>query len=132
MLCLSISACNAMGMAETPEDALQILDSKEDSIKITKILNSGSSNVKQGFYVFESEVENKTEWYVAHIVSNDLFWRVKEISRIGSPNENKTNATEANTFTAGLSNKTEDKETYPIIIDIPDNDYFVWIELQGK
>ena len=125
---LFLVGCNII--SETPEDALQKLDSREDTFKITKILNSGSYNARQGFYVFEGEVEGKTEWFVANVVTNDLYWYVKDFINIGVPNnENELHSSETNTFIAGLSNESEEKKDDRIIIIIPETDFFVWIEL---
>ena len=125
---LFLVGCNII--SKTPEDALQKLDSREDTFKITKILNSGSYNGRQGFYVFEGEVEGKTEWFVANVVINDLYWYVKDFINIGVPNnENELYSSETNTFIAGLSNESEEKKDDRIIIIIPETDFFVWIEL---
>ena len=136
LFCLFLIACNSSGIiiAETPEEALQKLDSKEDDFKINKILNSTNDNQKQGYYVFEGEVDNRIEWFVANVVTNDLSWYVKDFVNIGTPNnENETYSSGTDTFTAGLSNKPEDKKNDRIIVDIPENDYYVWIEkLENK
>lgn len=125
---LFLVGCNII--SETPEDALKKLDSKEDSFKITKILNSNGTNEKQGFYVFESETKDGTEWFVANIVTNDLFWYVKEFINVGEPNnDDELYSSQANTFIAGISNVSEDKKDGRMIVPIPDNDYFVWIEI---
>ena len=127
LLSLFLVACGII-IAETPEEALEKFDSKEDTIKITKVLNTASYNEKQGFYVFEAEVENKTKWFVANIVNNDLYWYVKESIDIGVPNsENEAAGTK--TFNAGISNKIEEKKDNRIIVNIPESDYYVWIEL---
>ncbi|CAM4020836.1 hypothetical protein [Lederbergia lenta] len=128
LLSLFLVACGLI-IAETPEEALEKFDSKENTFKITKVLNTASYNEKQGFYVFEAEVENKTKWFVANIVNNDLYWYVKDSIDIGAPNsENEAYSAETDTFTAGISNKAEEKKDNRIIVDIPQNDHYVWIE----
>ena len=129
--CLFLIACNNSGIiiAETPEEALQKLDSKEEGFKINKILNSTNDNQKQGYYVFEGEVGKRTELFVANVVTNDLSWYVKDFVNIGTPdNDNASYPSGTDTFTAGLSNKPEEKKSDRIIIDIPEDDYYVWIE----
>lgn len=135
LFCLFLVACdNSINIiSETPEEAMKKLDSKEDTFKINKILNSTSDNHLRVFYVFEGEVDNKTEWFVANVVSNDLSWYVKDFISIGIPNnENESYSSGTNTFTAGLSNKPNEKKNNRIIVDIPENDYYVWIELLEK
>ena len=125
---LFLVGCNIT--AATPEDALQKLDSKEGTFKINKIVDSASHNQKQDFYVFEGEVEGGTEWFVANVVTNDLYWYVKEFAGIGTPsNADESSTTEAETFIAGLSNEPEEKKDGRFIIHIPESDYFVWIEV---
>ncbi|MBS4176927.1 hypothetical protein [Lederbergia citrea] len=129
LLSLFLVACGTT-IAATPEEALEKFDSKERTINITKVLNTGSYNVKQVFYVFEAEVEDKTKWFVANVVTNDLYFYVKESIDIGVPNsENEANSAEAKTFIAGISNKTEENKNNRIIVNIPESDYYVWIEL---
>ncbi|MEC2072447.1 hypothetical protein, partial [Alkalihalophilus marmarensis] len=60
LLTIFLVACGTF-IAETPEEALEKFDSKEETIKITKILNTASYHHKQGFYVFEAEVENNNK-----------------------------------------------------------------------
>lgn len=127
-LSLFLAGCSIT--AATPEDALQKLDSREGTFKINKIVDSASDNQKQGFYVFEGEVEDGTEWFVANVATNDLYWYVKEFAGIGAPsNADESSTTEAETFIAGLSNEPEEKKDDTFIIHIPESDYFVWIEV---
>lgn len=98
---LFLISCKNSGIIidETPEEALQKQDSKENAFKINKILNSTNDNQKQDFYGFEGEVENRTEWFVVN---------VKDFVNIGTPNnENESYTSGTDTFTAGLSNKPE-------------------------
>ena len=122
-------ACQNIGFAETPEEALQKFDAKEDTINITKILNSTNDNQKQGFYVFEGETDNQTEWFVANVVTNDLYWYVKESINIGKPgSDNETYSSGTDSFIAGLSNNAEEQKDNRLIIEIPESEYYVWIE----
>lgn len=137
LFCLFLIACNYNGIiiAETTEEALQKLDSQEDAFKINKIINStNDNNQKQGYYVFEDEVDNRTEWFVANVVTNDLSWYVKDFVNIGIPNyENESYSSRTDTFTAGLRNKPVEKKNDRIIVDVPENDFYVWIEkLENK
>lgn len=117
--------------AESPEKALQILESTEDYPKINKIINSIDISEKQCFHVFEGEIEDHTEWLVANIEKNeDSKWFVHESINIGLPNsENEKYASGTNTFRAGDSNKSEEIKDNRHIVQIPENDYFIWIEL---
>ena len=125
---LFLVGCNII--AETPEDALKKLDSQEVNFKITKMLNSGANHPKQGFYVFEGETEDETEWFVANVVTNDLYWYVKDFINVGIPNnKDESYSSQATTFIAGISNESKEKKDDRIIIPIPENDYFVWIEV---
>ena len=123
-----LAGCNIT--AATPEDALQKLDSREGTFKINKIVDSASDNQKQGFYVFEGQVEDGTEWFVANVATNDFYWYVKEFAGIGTPsNAGESSPTEAATFIAGLSNEPKEKKDGTFIIHLPKSDYFVWIEV---
>lgn len=123
-------ACNASGFAATPEEALHNLDAKENSFTITNILESVGGNQKGGFFVFEGEVENKKEWFVANVVSNDLYWYVKDYVCVGTPTSESESETviRSKSFIAGWSNNEEDRKHYRFIVNIPNNDYFIWIE----
>ena len=80
--------------------------------------------------IFEGEVDDKTEWFVADIVTNDLYWYVKDFVNIGEPSsENESHSSRTKTFTAGLSNKTNETKNNRIIVEIPESNYSVWIEL---
>ena len=126
-----LAGCNIT--AATPEDALQKLDSREGTFKINKIVDSASDNQKQGFYVFEGQVEDGTEWFVANVATNDFYWYVKEFAGIGTPsNAVESSTTEAETFIAGLSNESGGKKDGRFIIHIPESDYFIWIEAVEK
>lgn len=133
ILCLFLIACNDKNTltADSPEKALQLLDSNGDYPKITKILNSTKINDKQIFYVFEGKVNNQAEWFVANIeLNDDLKWFVNESINIGLPNkDNGKYSAGTNSFTAGLSNNVAEQRDNRIIVNIPDNDYYVWIEL---
>ena len=45
----------------TPEDALQTLNDKEDSMIITNIISEGSNSQKRQFYLFETEVNGASK-----------------------------------------------------------------------
>ncbi len=134
IFCLLLVACNDndTNTADSPEKALQLLGSKEgDYPKIIKILNSIEVNEKQVFCIFKGKFNNHTEWFIANVEKDeDSNWFVKELINIGLPNsEYEKYSAGTNTFTAGLSNNPKEKKDNRIIVTLPDNDYYVWIEL---
>lgn len=108
LLSIFLVACSITTAAGTPEKSLEKFYAKEN-IKVITVLDTDYDNHKQGFYVIEGEVDNETKWFVANIVSNDLYWYVKEAIDIGIPNSENEAESSGTTFTAGFSIKTEEK-----------------------
>lgn len=127
LLSIFLVACSITTAAGTPEKSLEKFYTKEN-IKVITVLDTDYDNHKQGFYVIEGEVDNETKWFVANIVSNDLYWYVKEAIDIGIPNIENEAESSGTTFNAGFSIKTEKKKNSRINVDIPESDYYVWIK----
>lgn len=133
VFCFLLVACdnNAALTAETPDKALQLLESQKDYPKIIKLLNSIEINEEQVIYVFEGEINNQSEWFVANIEKvGESKWLVKESINVGLPNsEAEKNSAGTNTFNAGISNVPLKKLDDRKVVTIPGHEYFVWIEL---
>lgn len=136
VFCFLLVACNdnTTLTAETPEKALQLLDSKNDYPKISKLLNSIEISDAQVIYVFEGEINNQSEWFVANIEKiGETKWQVYESINIGLPNNRDgKHSAGTNSFTAGISNNPQEKTDNRRVINIPDNEHFVWVELHEK
>lgn len=132
--CLFLMGCTVTNnaIADTPEEALRLIESKEqDYPKILSLINSIEISDKQVFYVYEGEVNSNKEWFVANIENNDdSKWFVHESINIGMPNsENEKYAAGTNSFTAGFSSDLQEIKDDWKVVNIPSHNYFVWIEL---
>lgn len=132
-LCVFLVACSDNSYtADSPEAALQLLHSKEDYAKVVNMLDSIQISEKQIFYIFEGELNNQIEWYVANIEKDEeLKWFVKEAINIGLPNsDSEKYSSGTNTFSAGIGFDTEEVKDNWKIVEITDESYYVWIELE--
>lgn len=130
-LCLFLVACSdGAKTAKSPEEALQLLQSDQKFVSITKILTSTEISEDEIVYVFEGSNNRESEWYVAYLQKNNVDeWFVVEAFNIGVPSSsNYINYSGGNTFRAGIRSDGDLMEDGAIIVPIPNSKYFVQIE----
>lgn len=118
-------------MADSPEEALEKLNTEAQYIEIENILNTEQISEEEIFYVFEGHKSNSTEWYVAYVKKHHSgSWFVAESYSIGLPNkESSVNYSAGKLFRASIHGNGESTEEGGIAVPIPNSEYFVRIEL---
>lgn len=111
-----------------------MLESEEkDFAQKINPLHSVEISENQVFYVFEGEINNHKEWFVANIEQeNESDWVVIEAVNIGLPNSQQVIARSGGTTSnAGIKSNSEEIKDDWKIVNIPNSDYYVWIELRN-
>lgn len=132
-VCLFLVACssNEVKTADSPEEALQLLQTEKKFVNISGIIASTEVSENEIFYVFEGSNNSNTEWYVAYVQKNEVnHWEVIEAFSIGLPNRaDYVNYSGGNTFRAGIRKEGDLIEEGAITVPIPGSEFFVMIEL---
>lgn len=121
-------------ITNTPDDAIKSFEA-DGLIKNIHVIGSIEVDKNDFIYVFEGEHEPGTEYFLASVkkMKHNSMWGLIEAVNIGSPeSSNPQDYVGIKNIFAGLKPISEKAEDTWHIIEIPDSEYYIWVEISEK
>lgn len=113
----------------TPDDAIKSFEFAKN-IRVIETFEIDESHI---FYVFKAEHETGTEYFLASVVKmkHNSLWGWREAMPIGHPDNYIPGYSMIENVSAGLKPISEKAEDAWHIIEIPDSEYYIWVQIPG-
>ncbi|AXH99250.1 hypothetical protein DV702_05545 [Sporosarcina sp. PTS2304] len=120
---------NKNTVANTPEEALELLHVEEGYAEVVKVYKIQEVNKDRVITVYKGLFDDKEEYFVANVENTDDSWVVTDAIGLGVPSaETVDEMTETATFEAGYVRRNSASNPNTKLVEIGDSKYRAWIK----
>lgn len=114
----------------TPDEAIEVLE-KDGFARNIRVFGTIEVDKNRLIYAFEGEHDPGIDWFVANVEKTkyNSMWVVTEAMGIGSPDKIAESGGIVDKFFTGFHHSSEKAEDAWSIIEIPDREYYIWVEI---